>query len=127
MILYFIIYALALLPGLPLGFALFGRRHAAGWIAGALFGYVLTSLAIWAAVFAGVPSLLVFGGAWFLTIVVAWLLAPGVVHALIELPHWSARDTAALATVWILTLAIAVPPFLRAGEIDGQGNHRYRA
>lgn len=127
MILYFVIYLLASVPGLPLGFALFGRRHAAGWIAGALFGYMLTSLAIWAAIYAGVPSVLAFAVAWLVVVVLGWLLAPGVVHALIELPHWSARDTAALAAVWVVTLAIAVPPFLRAGEIDGAGNRRYRA
>ncbi|HET7695540.1 MAG TPA: hypothetical protein VFK57_07525 [Vicinamibacterales bacterium] len=127
MLIYFVVYLLALLPGLPLGFALFGRRHAAGWIAGALFGYVVTSLAIWTAVFARMPSALVFAGAWAAAIVVVWLLTPGVVRPLIELPQWSARDSAALAAVWILTLAIAVPPFLRAGEVDAAGNSRYRA
>ena len=33
-LLYLLLYALVVLPGLPLGFALFGRRHPAGWIAG---------------------------------------------------------------------------------------------
>ena len=33
-------YAALVLPGLPLGFALFGRRHPAGWIAGAILGYL---------------------------------------------------------------------------------------
>jgi hypothetical protein len=127
MLLYFLVYLFALLPGLPLGFALFGRRHAAGWIAGGLFGYMLTALAIWSAIYAGAPSPLVFAGAWVAVVVLAWLLSPGVVRALIELPHWSSRDTAALLSVWILTLAIAVPPFLRAGEIDAAGNSRYRA
>jgi hypothetical protein len=126
-LLYLVVYLLALVPRLPLGFALFGRRHAAGWIAGSLFGYMLTSLAIWAAVFAGLPSALVFVASWIGVVVLGWLLAPGVVRPLLELPHWSRRDTAALASVWILTLAIAVPPFLRAGEIDSAGNRRYRA
>lgn len=127
MMLYFIVYLLAILPGLPLGFSLFGRRHAAGWIAGALFGYMLTSLAIWAGVFARMPSAQFFVAAWILVTVAAWLLAPGGVRPLLELPSWSGRDTAALAAVWVLTLAIAVPPFLRAGEIDAAGNRRYRA
>ena len=127
MAIYFLVYLLALVPGLPLGFALFGRRQAAGWIAGALFGYMLTSLAIWAAVFARMPSPLVMAGAWLLATVLAWMAAPGVVRPLVELPHWARRDTAALAAVWVLTLAIAVPPFLRAGEVDGAGNQRYRA
>jgi hypothetical protein len=125
--LYLLVYVAALLPGLPLGFALFGRKQAAGWLAGALFGYVLTALAIWAAVFAGLPSLLTFAGAWLAVSVAAWMAAPGGVRAVVELPHWSARDTRALAVVWILTLAIAVPPFARVGESDAEGNQRYRA
>ena len=127
MIGYVAIYLLALLPGLPLGFALFGRRQAAGWVAGALLGYVLTAIAIWAAVFAGVPSPLAFAAAWLAVVVLAWMAAPGVVRPLVELQHWSGRDTAALAAVWLLTLVIAVPPFARAGEIDPAGNQRYRA
>ena len=35
---YLVLYVLALAPGLPLGFALFGRHHAGGWIAGAVIG-----------------------------------------------------------------------------------------
>jgi hypothetical protein len=63
---YASVFALACVPGLPLGFALFGRRHAAGWIAGASMGYALTALAIWAPIFLGLPSLLTFAGAWLL-------------------------------------------------------------
>src|SRR4029079_15162435 len=126
-LLYLAIYALAEVPGLRPGFVLFGRRHAAGWIAGALFGYMLTSLAIWAVIYAGVPSRLAFAIAWFAITVIAWIAAPAVVRPVVELPQWSRRDTGALLVVWILTLAIAVPPFVRAGEIDGSGNQRYRA
>src|SRR5262249_29549149 len=53
---YFCVYALVCATGLPLGFALFGRRHAGAWIAGLLFGYALASLAWWAVVFFGIPS-----------------------------------------------------------------------
>ena len=124
---YAAIYLLALAPGLPLGFALFGKRQAAGWVAGAALGYVLTALALWAAIFARVPSAPAFVVAWVVVTVIAWMASPGVVRPVIELPHWSSRDTAALAAVWVLTLAIAVPPFMRAGEIDAAGNQRYRA
>ena len=124
---YLAIFLLALAPGLPLGFALFGRNHAAGWVAGLLLGYVLTALAIWAPIFAGVPSIPAFVAAWVVVAVLAWMARPGTVRAIVELPRWSARDMGALAAVWVLTLAIAVPPFLRAGEIDGAGNARYRA
>jgi hypothetical protein len=125
--LYAAVYVLACVPGLPLGFALFGRRHAGGWIAGATLGYALTALAIWAPIFVGVPSLLTFIGAWVGITILAWMAAPGVVRAIVELPHWSARDTKALLAVWALTLIIAVPPFSRAGKTDTDGSRRYRA
>lgn len=126
-LLYAGIYLLALVPGLRLGFVLFGRHHAAGWVAGALLGYVATAIAVWAAIFVGVPSPLTFVAAWLAVTVIVWLAAPGVVRPLVELPHWSSRDTAALAAVWLVTLAIAIPPFARAGERDSAGNQRYRA
>src|SRR6188508_1666692 len=43
--LYAALLALVGLPGIPLGFALFGRHHAAGWIAGLALGYAATTLA----------------------------------------------------------------------------------
>ena len=43
---YLAVYLLSLIPGLPLGFAVFGSRHAVGWVAGALLGYGLTAGAI---------------------------------------------------------------------------------
>ena len=64
---YAVIFALALVPGLPIGFRLFGRRHAGGWIAGGALGYFLTSVGLWAAIALGVP-----GAAGF---VVAWIVA----------------------------------------------------
>ena len=45
---YVLLFVLATVPGWPVGWALFGRRHAAGWIAGSLLGYVLTGWALWA-------------------------------------------------------------------------------
>lgn len=124
---YVAIYVLALVPGLPLGFALFGRRHAGGWIAGALFGYVLTALAIWAPIRLGVPSIAAFVAAWAMAGALAWLLTRGADQPLATLSVWTSRDSLALASVWLLTLAIAVPPFWRAGEIDADGGRRYRA
>ena len=126
-VLYGAIYLLALLPGLPLGFALFGRRHAASWIAGALFGYVLTSLAVWGAVRLGVPSAATFVIAWLALCVLAWFLARGGTSPLVALSPWSGAETRALSMVWLLTLVIAVPPFLRAGATDAEGNRYYRA
>ncbi len=50
------VYAALVLPGLPLGFALFGSRHPAGWIAGAILGYALAALGIWAAAAIGMAG-----------------------------------------------------------------------
>ena len=63
-IFYAPIYLIALAPGLPLGFALFGRRHAAGWVSGALLGYALTATACSIAIRLGAHSAV--------GIVVAW-------------------------------------------------------
>lgn len=124
---YSLVYLLALMPGLPLGFALFGRRHAAGWIAGGLFGYVLTSLAIWAAIRLGVASALAFAIAWAVAGALTWFLARGIAAPVAALQPWSARDTRALAMVWSLALVIAVPPLARAGATGPGGERYYRA
>jgi hypothetical protein len=126
-LLYAAIYLFALAPGLPLGFALFGRRHPAAWIAGAAFGYLLTALAIWAPIRAGVPSALAFGGAWLGAGALAWVSARGVPGPLVTLPRWTAGESKALGCVLVLTAVIAVPPFVRAGATDTEGNRYYRA
>ena len=124
---YAAVYLLALAPGLPLGFALFGRRHAAGWIAGGLFGYVLTALAIWAPIKAGMPSALTFAIAWAALAALAWFLTRGIAVPLVALPPWTARDSRGLAAIWALTLLLAVLPFARAGATDSSGSRFYRA
>ena len=119
---YAAFYALAAAVGLPLGFKLFGRHQPAGWVAGALIGYVLTAFGLWAAIAAGAPSRLGF--------LVAWLAVGASTLALgrrrpeppIALPAWNARATAALVFVLLLTLVLAVPPFARVGERDESGN-----
>ena len=127
-LLYFVIFAAALIPGLPLGFALFGSRHAGGWIAGALIGYFLTSLAIWVCIAARVPSALAFVVAWVVVAAAAWG-ASGVRprEGGVRPPLWTSRDTAALLLVLLLVPAIAGPPFARVGSRDADGNLRYRA
>jgi hypothetical protein len=124
---YSAVYLFALVPGLPLGFALFGRRHAAGWVAGGLFGYVLTALAIWAPIQLGVPSALAFSVGWAVAGALAWFLARGITVPLVALPPWTSRDTGAVAAVWLLTLVIAVLPLARAGATGPAGDRYYRA
>ena len=61
---YVLLFALAAAAGLPIGFAIFGRRHAAGWVAGGLIGYGLTQLALWAVIVTGLASTTTFLLAW---------------------------------------------------------------
>jgi len=58
--LYVAAFVLVAGAGLPVGFALFGRRHAAGWIAGAVLGYGLTAFVWGLAVQAGIARAWVF-------------------------------------------------------------------
>lgn len=124
---YLVLYVLALTPGLPLGFALFGRHHAGGWIAGAVIGYALTALAMWAPIAAHLPSLTTFVVAWTFTCALTWFLCRRIQSPVVMLPVWTPRGSAALLTVLVLTLAVATPPFAHVGRLDDQGNRYYRA
>ena len=126
-ILYGLLFAVAVVPGLPLGFALFGRRHAGGWIVGAALGYVVTALAIWVPLHLGAPGPLAFAISWSVAVALTWLVTRGLPSPLVTVPPWTRRELAALASVWLVTLVIAVPPFARAGATDAQGNRYYRA
>lgn len=124
---YLLLYVLAAAVGLPLGFALFGRRHAGAWTAGALLGYATTALALWVPIRLGLASPLAFVIAWAAASVAVKVSAGFLPQPLLAVPPWRARDSAALAAVLVLTLAIAVPPFLRVGAQDAAGNRYYRA
>jgi hypothetical protein len=126
-LLYAAIYAISLIAGLPLGFALFGRRHPAGWIAGGVIGYALTAFAVWLPIGAGKASGVPFDLAWLATELVVFLVARQIPSPLITLPGWTPRDSRGLSGVLLLTLVIAVPPFARAGATDAAGNRYYRA
>jgi hypothetical protein len=123
----FLLIALGTLPGIPLGFTLFGRHHAAGWIAGALFGYAITALACWAVVFFRFPSFAAFAVVWFGACAASWAAFGRRSTPAVTLPAWSARDTAALALLVLLVPALVGPPFARLGSQDASGNRRYRA
>jgi len=124
---YGAIYLAALVPGLPIGFRVFGRRHAAGWIVGAALGYFLTALALWAAIALGLPSVLTFVAAWIVLALVAFLAVRRGGAPLIALEPWTRRDTGALLLVLLLVPAIAGVPFARLGAKDAEGNRYYRA
>ena len=134
---YVALFAFAIAPGLPLGFALFGRRHAAGWISGALIGYGLTQLALWLVIVSGLASSLAVSGlASTLTFIVAWLLLLAVTTLLargfsggpfVFLPEWRAADTRALLLVLVLVPVLMGPPYRNLGRADEAGNRYYRA
>ena len=127
-VLYLLLYLGALLPGLPVGWRLFGRRHAAGWIAGGLLGYAFTAFALWATVAAGVPRMPVMAGAWAVLTGVTWV--PSVrrrPQPLVALPAWTRRDTTALLLLLLVVPALVAPTVGRVGTVDEGGSERYRA
>src|SRR6185295_16488674 len=127
---YSLLFILATLPGLPLGFAFFGRRHAAGWLSGFLLGYALTAFTCWAVVYLHVSSRFGFIAAWAgaLSVTWAWFSWRGHARApAVMLPAWTTRDTAALLMVLLLVPALVGPPFAKLGVRDAAGDRQYRA
>lgn len=128
-LLYPVIFLVAVAPGIPLGLAVFGRRHPAGWIVGALLGYGLTQLSLWAVIDAGVASPLAFLIAWALTLSLAW----GITRirtgeeALVTAPPWTARDIKLLCVVLALVPLLMAATYRNLGRSDAEGNRYYRA
>ena len=124
---YLLLFVLVLVPGLPLGFAFFGRRHAAGWIAGALFGYAAMSIAWWAVVFVRIPSTAAFALAWAAAGAASAVAAARIAGPVVALPRWTRRDSAALLLVLLLVPALVWKPFANLGAADANGDRQYRA
>jgi hypothetical protein len=124
---YFALYLLALLPGLPIGWRLFGRDQPAGWIAGALIGYSLTALAFWLPIRFGAARPSSFLMAWLATGVVLWLILRRGGEPLVPLPRFTRRDAAAGLLVMHLVVGFLALPFGRLGTIDESGTRYYRA
>lgn len=124
------VYALALVPGLPLGFWLFGRRHAAGWIAGALIGYALTALTFTLVIKTGFttskPTLL-FAVMWAVLTLTAFRVTPRPAEPLVPLAAWTKRETAALLLTLHLVPALITLPLANVGARDQDGSKQYRA
>jgi hypothetical protein len=125
---YTVIYLVAVLPGVPLGIALFGRRHPAAWIGGGLFGYGLAQLTIWLVIDSRLASPGMFVLAWLGLFAATILIrrAAGREPA-IHMPEWTPRDSAALLLVLVLVQALMGPPYANLGRADAEGNRYYRA
>lgn len=124
---YLALYALLTTAGLPLGFLLFGPRHAAGWVAGVTFGYVITAIAIWIGMTMRFDSAGGYAAIWAVCSLLAWAAWRPSRPPLIALPRWTSRHTAALCLVLLLGPSLVVRPFERNGEIDAEGNQYFRA
>lgn len=123
---YLVLYGLSALPGLPIGFALFGRRHAAGWIGGAVIGYTLSGLALWLPVQMHLPGV----GSSLISWAIVTALSFGSflrVGPLVPVPVWTRRDTLALMLVLLAVPGLVWLPFTKIGALDEEGNRRYRA
>jgi hypothetical protein len=128
---YATLFAFALVPGLPIGWRMFGRRHAAGWILGAALGYFLSTIALWAAIALHAASAAGFVIAWLAAAAIGFAASKGMqprgTAALNAAPAWARRDTTALLVTLLLVPALAGPPFARLGDHDAEGNRYYRA
>jgi hypothetical protein len=126
-LIYVGLYALTLLPGLPIGWRLFGRDQPAGWVGGAFIGYGLTALAFWAAIRIGSPHPLFFALMWLAVTVLVWLLVSRDMPPLVPLPPFTWRGAAAGLLVLLLVFALLTLPFARLGAADASGRRYYRA
>ena len=124
---YIALYILATVPGWPLGRALFGRHHPAGFITGALLGYGLTCLAFWGvlALAFGVSRHLRarMGGRHRHHMDARHVARP----ALVPLPAWSPPDVRTFVLLLAIVPAVFVFPYKNLGAQDAQGNRFYRA
>ncbi|MGI8617932.1 MAG: hypothetical protein ACR2L6_02440 [Gemmatimonadaceae bacterium] len=125
---YALLFGAAVAPGLPIGLALFGRRHPAAWVTGALLGYALTQIALWAVIAAGLASPVAFVLAWgaLLTVTSVVSRTTGGVPA-IAAPAWSASDVRALLLVLLMVPLLMGITYRNLGRADAEGNRFYRA
>ena len=126
------LYILATVPGWPIGRVLFGPRHPAGWMAGALIGYGLTCLALWVVLALHVPSLGAFAFTWALTTLMTWTVVPAVAatrrgEPFVILPPWGEPEARTLVLLLTLVPLVFVFPYRNLGAEDAQGNRYYRA
>ncbi|MDQ3068117.1 MAG: hypothetical protein M3R55_00120 [Acidobacteriota bacterium] len=126
-----LLFYVSVVPGLTLGFALFGPGQAASYVAGALIGYGLMAFAFWLPIELGAARPAAFFFAWVMVLLLAngaRSLCKGFTRTpLITLPEWTTRDAAALLLVLHLVPILVGAPFARAGERDEAGTRHYRA
>ena len=126
-LLYGLVYAGAIAPGIILGRRLVGARHPAGWIVGGVLGYALTQLALWVPIILHLPSPLAFAGAWAVELALVWVLTRRISAPVLSLPPPAASEAKALALTLFLAAAVIVVPYRNLGRADAAGTRFYRA
>ena len=126
-LLYLALFALTALPGLPVGWRLFGRAHPAGWVAGALVGYGLTTLAFWLPIRLGAAHLVSFVTVWLAVTAGCWIWCRHARQPLVILPSWGRRDAVAWLLVLHLVPVLLALPLGNVGVRDSTGARSYRA
>jgi hypothetical protein len=125
---YAILFGAAVLPGLPLGFALAGRRHPLSWVGGALIGYGLTQLSLWAVIALGFRAPLAFVAGWLAVTAASVLIARAAgPNPVLVVPDWSRADLRSLLLVLLLVPVLMGHTYRNLGRSDAQGNTYYRA
>lgn len=127
--LYAVLYLLACMPGLAVGWRVFGRHQPLAWIAGAIAGYALSALAFWIPAWLGAAHPVTFAVAWALLVRVVWWWH--VRHRgrepLVTLPDWTMADARRWVALLVVVAAFVIVPFSRVGSPDETGARRYRA
>jgi hypothetical protein len=123
---YIAAYILATVPGWSVGRALFGRTHPAAWISGALIGYAVTCVVLWAVLALHIAALWTFALAWAVTTAVIWMVTRRR-KPIVELPHWGMAEARVLTLLLLLVPAVFVFPYKNLGAEDAAGNRHYRA
>ena len=126
-LLYIVLYAAAIAPGVILGRRLLGTRHPAGWIVGGVIGYALTQLALWVPIILHVASPLAFVAAWAAQAAALWAVSRRITAPVLSLPPAVASDLKALAITLVLTAVVMWVPYRNLGQTDGTGTRYYRA
>ena len=126
-LLYSLVYAGAIAPGVILGRRLAGGGQPAGWIIGGVLGYGTTQLSLWLPIFLHAPSPLAFVGAWGIQAAILCWLARRIEAPVLRLPPRSRHEGTAIALTLAIAAVVMLVPYRNLGRADESGTRYYRA